>query len=968
MVDKVNGKVADIVTSLLYVAILIGSTISVFNMFRNIRDPVINKPNSTMHAIFIIVCLLAFFISMLSTYYKKPSRRLKQYIFIVYGVSVFSLNYLSITFNSLFIRILSNIKNIEVIPAELLIGNIRVATILLPTTIILPLFVLSLEVLKNEEGKKKLREFEVEALLPTVHKMDDTTIDIEICKDIKTGLPCIAPERIWYEHAWIQGGTGSGKTSNFILPFEEQLLKKKAYLTYKLKEKAHYCLKNNIAVINKPISNKWFNENFDLDLIEPIKGKEEEFYDVFKEYTIGTLKKDELIYKKNFNQSIYFNLNELKNKDFYYSVEIVVSNNEMPVHEERITIEKGNEVISSKNSWLTLTTNYLLKQEGKDYANQETGKLTSILSEEQNEIEIRIEGKSEYVYGVKVYLKGSGKIIPKNLGMTIVAPDGELISATTELAKKYGIKVHRIDPFLEEINKDNIAKFNPLKGDSPEKIGDIVASILVSMDIGQSSKTNPYFTNASVRAVRNLVILLKVAYPEMGKKDPTLLNVLECLNDFNAAKEPLEAVKRNPTLARKWGSVITYIETSFLDPITDEQNKSKENSHIGSQKKETLRAIGGITNQLDNLLSREEIRYILCNNEESIDLNTVLKKGECIAISTRQGHLGERLGRAFALFFILSLQNEVLSRYAENENPEIPHYLIIDEFPMYCNENTETFFSFARKYKCSVTIAIQNMGQLRKVSDEFGETIFTNTNIKLLLPKSNLEDRKYWSDFFGNTKEMNIMTGVSTSSVFADNPSYNESIRGTLQDARNVSEEEVDSLNFQQLYYSYTNHKGRRSLGKGTTDFMKEKTEPFMYKNFDFEPYCISHKEYQYKIQKEKENNEKKEQQRMAEKLDNISRNKNPFLTDKETIAEKLSSLEQNINKNTSQPKIVTNVPSKIELTEETQTKKEIKFFSENKKEINAQTDKTETSKEKKDNYIIEKEEKGTITFILDEE
>ena len=114
-------------------------------------------------------------------------------------------------------------------------------------------------------------------LLPTVHKSDDTTIDIKICDDIDTGLPCIVPEKVAYEHFWIQGGTGSGKTSQHLLPLEEQLLKKKSYLNHKLKESVYYCLKNNIARINKPVTNKWFNENFDIGLIEPIKRKEEDF-------------------------------------------------------------------------------------------------------------------------------------------------------------------------------------------------------------------------------------------------------------------------------------------------------------------------------------------------------------------------------------------------------------------------------------------------------------------------------------------------------------------------------------------------------------------------------------------------------------------------------------------------------------------------------------------------------------------
>ena len=96
------------------------------------------------------------------------------------------------------------------------------------------------------------------------------------------------------------------------------------------------------------------------------------------------------------------------------------------------------------------------------------------------------------------------------------------------------------------------------------------------------------------------------------------------------------------------------------------------------------------------------------------------------------------------MFFILSIQNAVLSRYSEDENPEIPFHLIIDEFPFYINDNTKVFFTFARKYHCAVTVAIQNMAQLREISEVYKETIFANTDTKVLLPNSNVEDREYW--------------------------------------------------------------------------------------------------------------------------------------------------------------------------------------------------------------------------------
>lgn len=925
IVDKVNGKPADIMLAIGHFLIVAGVVYSLYTFSMLTMNPIRENMNSSILVFLIFLCLVSLYASQMGDFFKEPSRKIFLYAWIVTSLSVFSLTYLAITFNEIFVDVIAKIKNIEVIPPDMLVGNIRVVSSLLPLAIILPVLYISLITLKDRKNKELIREFEFESLLPTVHKMDDTTIDIEIGKDYRTGLPLVVPEKMLYEHMWLQGGTGSGKSSNAIIPYEEQLLKKKSYLTHKLKEIASDCLKDDIAYINKPVTNKWFNENFNMDYISPKLGREEEFYKAFEKYTIGVIKRDEFVTKEEFKKSVTKVVQGLRSSDYTYqvSVDVLIDN---IVHDTlRFSIEKGHELQQIATKYCAISTSLeSANSETNASIDTDTGEVTVTLDEGTSYIEINItrndlmhksanaqlsestnvhmnnktnedindsvnkdmnnktnkdihnsaneelnkETYDDMNFVMRVMLKGNGRLVPKNLGMTVVAPDGELISKTVEMANQYGIKVHKIDPDRTEIDKGNVAAFNPLMGDSPEKIGDIIASILVSMDSNGSDKSNPYFTNASVRAIRNLVILLKITYPKMENRQPTLLDVLQHLNNMNDVKRLTDFVLADAKLHEKYETVIDYFITSFIDTEKSEDGKYYS---AGSQKKETQRALGGIINQLDNLLGRDEIRNILCNYKDSLDLAQVLRNGECIAISTRQGNLGSRLGKAFALFFILSMQNEVLSRYAENENPEIPHFLIIDEFPMYCNDNTETFFTFARKYKCSVTIAIQNMGQLKKVSDEFGETIFTNTSTKILMSKSNLEDRKYWSDFFGSSMEMEYMTGVSTNSVFADNPNYSEQVRGQLGEVKNVTEDDVDNLKFKQMLFSYTNAKGRKTIGKGTTDFVNVSPEDYMNRQYDFERYAITRDEYSKILDREKALVEKEEQKNELNKSNNMA-------------------------------------------------------------------------------------------------
>jgi hypothetical protein len=830
IVDRVNGKIIDLVilgvygTSLFFAYQVIKTVFEVGSS----DIPIVSNPYpSTVYAILIILPLIAYYLTFAGEYFNKPSRKVQLFVFTVTLTSIFSIGYILQIANLGFVGWLNSITNLEVIPSSLLRGNIKLITFIFPLGMVIPIMSLIVQMVADKKLRKDIREQEFDILLPTVYKMDDTTVDLKICEDMETGEDCIVPEKKTYEHTFLQGGTGSGKTATYIKPVVKQLFQKKAYLREKQKEIAYKCLKQGIARLNQPVSNHYFNHEFSMNLISPVEGREEEFKEKFSKYILGIRDKEERIeINNNYGKGGTINLESLSGENNYEITVNIIKSDKLQL--QKLFFIEPNETskvikLGDYGDIQVITEDKLKTDKANNIQNGQP-----VIEEKNEEIKITLPKlKDDCEYRLEVFEKGSGKIIYKNLGMCVVAPDGGLPSDTIEIGKKHGVKVHKIDPTMSEIRNGKIAKFNPLKGGRPDKTGDIISSILVSMDNDQGTgNSNPYFTNASIRAVRNLVILLKVAFPlvwtDNPNATPTLRDVLDCLNDFKKVKRYVDALQDETELANRWGSVIQYFKTNFYDD--------------GPQRQKTESSLSGIINQLDNFITREEVAYILCDEEESLDLNEMIENGECMAIASRQNELGERLGKAFALFFILSIQNTVLSRYSEDENPEIPYHLIIDEFPFYINNNTKVFFTFARKYHCAVTVAIQNMAQLREISDVFRETIFTNTDTKVLLPKSNVEDRKYWSEYFGTHQSFEMMTGVNSSSIFADNPRYSEQRRGTIQDVSNISEKEIHDLNFKEALYSYTDKKGRTRIGKGITDFMDEETN-VKFKEYNFEKF-----------------------------------------------------------------------------------------------------------------------------------
>lgn len=571
-----------------------------------------------------------------------------------------------------------------------------------------------------------------------------------------------------------------------------------------------------------------------MDLIGIYDDRRSEFMTMFKDLIIGVRDNDTMLYNKVLEEGTYHIPIALNANIKGISLKITSYFNGMVTntHEFEYNGKNTCEPFEFEHYTINVKTSSLVDVivNADNTESYSTPELDVELAEDEKEkfnekMTIEIKGKGDKIslfsFNVELFQKGDGKIIFRDCGLSCVAPDGGLAAEMCAIATKNGVKVHKIDPKADEIAKGGIARFNPMLVGDPEKTGDIISSILISMDSG-GKDSNPYFKNASIRAVRSLVILLKVSYEEVENKKPTLEDVLHMLNNFNLVIPYVEYLKRDIYLSQRWKNLIDYFETSFYpQEVNETTGKPIEGQSIGSKRKKNEEAISGIINQLDNFLGREEIKYILCDREHSINLSEVLEKGECIAVATRQSELGEVLGKAFALFLILSMQNAVLCRFSEDENPEVPHFLYIDEFPFYVNDNTKVFFTFARKYKCATTVAIQNMAQLKEESDVFREVVFTNCNTKIVLAGANVEDREYYSEFFGFSEIFETQTGVSSNPILSEKASYSESSKGALQEKANVSKQELAELKFKRCYYSYTNPKGITKVGKGYVDFVK---------------------------------------------------------------------------------------------------------------------------------------------------
>lgn len=425
--------------------------------------------------------------------------------------------------------------------------------------------------------------------------------------------------------------------------------------------------------------------------------------------------------------------------------------------------------------------------------------------------------------------------IYKNLGITVVEPDGKFCNDFQEVAKNYGIKVKTIDP-----QDPDTYGINPFQNKDPDKAASIIATVLKGMYESENpGGNNVFFGQVTQQALENLALLLKVMYPRLHNGElPTLEDMLKMMYDYNIVETMCEEMKKIPELADEYKILIKYFEKNFYNPPYDLNGRPIPGT-FGSGRKETEKFLYGAATQLDNLMRHDRVKEILCSRNKNLDFDKVLAEGQCVSVCTRRGELGALLSKPLGMFFILSMQDAVLRRPG-NEKTRIPHFLYIDEFPDFVNSETETCFTLFRKYRCGMIVAIQNLSQLARTESMkyYKQVVVSNSRTHLVFGNTNVEDSEYWAGVFGRREVMNLgysletfpVTSVKEGETGIDDTSLSASIDYT----DNIKPHVINELGFKTVYYNTRDAKGNRKRGKGKTDFLNARHKK-VHKSTDYD-------------------------------------------------------------------------------------------------------------------------------------
>ena len=435
------------------------------------------------------------------------------------------------------------------------------------------------------------------------------------------------------------------------------------------------------------------------------------------------------------------------------------------------------------------------------------------------------EGKESLykAYMKKMILSSLGSDITyKNIGLTLMAPDYEVISHMINVCKNFGISYNLIDP-----ENPNSMGLNPFIYNDSSKIASTISAVLKAMyNTAHNDAKEAYKEDFVMQALENVTILLKEVYPDLNEgKLPNMDDMLKMFTNFDLIEKMcmiLERKIQNDEQAQeKYQVLLTYFKKNFYND--------------GPGRKSMEKYIYTIVSQLDNLLRIPGIKPILCNRYENVNFDEMLAKSQVTFICTRRGDLGAAGHKAFGLFFLIAMQDSVLRRPG-TENSRVPYFVYIDEFADFICKDTEAMFTMYRKYKVGTTISTQNLQQLEtpELSVNYRNTILSNCANKVFTGNAAYDELEWWSSEFGTHREWTYGSSMDLKKMQYD-PKYS-SIKWDF--VAYFKPGKLQTLGAKDCAFKVRDSNGKPNVGPGKLGFLESKyKEPHKIKTFDFGKY-----------------------------------------------------------------------------------------------------------------------------------
>jgi hypothetical protein len=168
-----------------------------------------------------------------------------------------------------------------------------------------------------------------------------------------------------------------------------------------------------------------------------------------------------------------------------------------------------------------------------------------------------------------------------------------------------------------------------------------------------------------------------------------------------------------------------------------------------------------ILTRLDTLLRGRLVRGVVTAVEKSLDFRQVVDERRIFLGRLSQGAIGEENASLLGSLLVSKMHQVCLLRQDQAESARRPFFLYLDEFHHLATPSMAALFSGARKYRLGVTVAHQDLYQLRSAVPEVERAVLGNayTRICFRLGEEDARTLSQGFSFFAADDLGNLDTG-----------------------------------------------------------------------------------------------------------------------------------------------------------------------------------------------------------------
>lgn len=169
-----------------------------------------------------------------------------------------------------------------------------------------------------------------------------------------------------------------------------------------------------------------------------------------------------------------------------------------------------------------------------------------------------------------------------------------------------------------------------------------------------------------------------------------------------------------------------------------------------------------ITNKFDDFTANDFLRPIVGQQQSSFKFREVMDGKKILLVNLSKGRLGERNANLLGLIVVGKLFMAALSRADSPGAALPPFYLYIDEFQNVTTDSIPGILSEARKYKLSLAVAHQFLGQ---IEEKTRDAVFGNVG-NMAVFRVGEEDAEFFAKQFAPVFEANDFVNIENRNAY----------------------------------------------------------------------------------------------------------------------------------------------------------------------------------------------------------